>query len=70
LLPAEVIVLRSAGPAFRLSFRAVEALLAERGIQVDHVTVDRWAQRLRPLLAEAARPGRHAVGSRWQVEET
>ncbi len=29
-----------------LSYRDVEELLAERGIQVDHVTVYRWVQRL------------------------
>jgi IS6 family transposase len=55
---------------FGLSFRDVEELLAERGIEVDHVTVYRWAQRFTPLLAEAARPCRHAVGDRWWVDET
>src|SRR5215208_3894416 len=55
---------------FGLSFRDVEELLAERGIQVDHVTVFRWVQRFTPLLAEAARPCRHGVGDRWQVDET
>ena len=47
-----------------------EELLAEGGIDVDHVTVYRWVQRFAPLLAEAARPRRHAVGNRWQVDET
>ena len=55
---------------FGLSYRDVEELLAERGIEVDHVTVYRWVQRFAPLLAEAARPCRHAVGDRWQVDET
>jgi transposase-like protein len=55
---------------FGLSFRDVEELLAERGIQVDHVTIFRWVQRFTPLLAEAARPCRHGVGDRWQVDET
>jgi hypothetical protein len=55
---------------FGLSYRDVEELLAERGVQVDHVTVYRWVQRFTPLLAEAARPCRHAVGSRWYVDET
>jgi transposase-like protein len=32
---------------FGLSYRDVEELLAERGIEVDHVTVYRWVQRLR-----------------------
>jgi transposase-like protein len=55
---------------FALSYRDVEELLAERGIEVDHTTVYRWVQRFTPLLAEAARPCRHAVGDRWQVDET
>jgi transposase-like protein len=55
---------------FGLSFRDVEELLAERGVEVDHVTVYRWVQRFTPLLAEAARPCRHAVGNRWHVDET
>ena len=55
---------------FGLSYRDVEELLAERGIEVDHVTVYRWVQRFTPLLAEAARPCRHIVGDRWWVDET
>ncbi len=55
---------------FGLSYRDVEELLSERGIEVDHVTVYRWVQRFTPLLAEAARPCRHAVGERWWVDET
>jgi IS6 family transposase len=45
-------------------------LLAERGIEVDHVTVYRWVQRFTPLLADAARPLRHATGDPWFVDET
>ena len=55
---------------FGLSYRDLEELLAERGIDVDHVTLFRWVQRLTPLLIDAARPCRHAVGSRWFVDET
>jgi transposase-like protein len=55
---------------FGLSYRDVEELLAERGIDVDHVTVHRWVQRFAPLLADAARFGRHRVGDRWHVDET
>jgi hypothetical protein len=32
---------------FSLSYRDVEELLAQRGIQVDHVTIFRWVQRSR-----------------------
>jgi transposase, IS6 family len=55
---------------FALLYRDVEELLAERGVEVDHVTVYRWVARFTPLLAEAGRPGRHRVGDRWQVDET
>ena len=55
---------------FGLSYRDVKELLTERGVEVDHVTVYRWVQRFTPLLAEAARPCRHRVGDRWQVDET
>ena len=55
---------------YGLSYRDVEELLAERGVEVDHVTVYRWVQRFTPLFADAARPLRHATGNRWFVDET
>jgi transposase-like protein len=69
--PADVIVLAVRWYLrFGLSYRDVEELLTERGVEVDHVTIHRWVLRFTPLLADAARPCRHAVGSRWQVDET
>jgi transposase-like protein len=66
--PSDVIVLAVRWYLrFGLSYRDVEDLLAERGIEVDHMTVYRWVQRFTPLLAEAARPCRHRVGDRWFV---
>lgn len=47
---------------YRLSYRDLEELLAEPGVEVDHVTLYRWVQRFTPLLIEAARPCRHALG--------
>jgi IS6 family transposase len=55
---------------FGLSYRDLEELLAERGVEVDHVTISRWVQRFTALLTEAARPCHHAMGDRWQVDET
>ena len=55
---------------YGLSYRDVEELLAERGVEVDHVTVYRWVQRFTPLLADAARFARHSPGDRWFVDET
>ncbi len=55
---------------YGLSYRDVEELLAERGIDVDHVTIYRCVGHFTPLLINAARPCRHAVGGRWFVDET
>jgi transposase-like protein len=55
---------------YGLSYRDGEELLAERGVEVAHVTVFRWVQRFTPLLADAARFCRHAPGDRWFVDET
>ena len=69
--PREVIVLAVRWYLrYGLSYRDVEELLAERGIEVDHVTIYRWVQRFTPLLIDAARPCRHASGDRWFVDET
>jgi len=55
---------------YGLSYRDVEELLAERGVEVDHVTVYRWVQRFTPLFAGAARRCRHSSGDRWFGDET
>src|SRR5215207_7394221 len=65
--PPEVIML---AVRWYLRYRDLEELLAERGVEVDHVTLFRWVQRFTPLLIDAARPCRHAVGERWFVDET
>jgi transposase-like protein len=55
---------------YGLSYRDVEELLLERGVEVDHVTIFRWVQRFTPLLVDAAGFCRHAPGDRWFVGET
>jgi IS6 family transposase len=69
--PREVITL-AVGWYLRygLSYRDVEELLAERGIEVDHVTVYRWVQTFTTQFIDAARFARHATADRWCVDET
>ena len=55
---------------YGLSYRDVEELLAERGVEVDHVTIYRWVQTFTAEFIDAARPARHAAGGRWFVDET
>jgi transposase-like protein len=52
--PSEVIVVAVRWYLrFDLSYRDVEEPLVERGVEVDHVTIYRWAQRFAPVLADA-----------------
>src|SRR5262245_37113183 len=54
--PPEVIVLAVCWYLlFGLSYRDVVELLAERGIEVDHVTIHRWVRRLALLRCSIAR---------------
>ncbi len=53
-----------------MSYRDLEELLLERGVQVDHVRLFRGVRRFTPRLIDAARLYRHAVGDRWFVDET
>ena len=68
--PAVIVVAVRWYLRFNLSYRDIEELLVERGVEVDHVTVYRWVQRFTPLLADAARFARHSPGDRWHVDET
>ncbi len=55
---------------FGLSYRDLEELLVERGVDVDHVTLFRWVQHFTPILIDATRPCRYGVSDRWFVDET
>ena len=55
---------------YGLSYRDLEELLAERGIEVDHVTLYRWVQRFTPVVDRRGPAGRHVAGDRWFVDET
>jgi len=55
---------------FGLSYRDVEELLAERGVEVDHVTVYRWCSGSRRCRLRLPAPCRPAVGDRWFMDET
>jgi CTP:molybdopterin cytidylyltransferase MocA len=54
---------------YGLSYRDVEELLLERGIEVDHVTIHRWVQRFTPLLIDAIAGRRVHLVAATQAEE-
>ena len=55
---------------FGLSFRNLEELMAERKLNVDHVTIWRWVQRYAPELNRRCRPELRRTNGSWRVDET
>ena len=54
---------------FTLSYRDVEDLLAERGLDVSYETVRRWVLKFGPVFARELRRRRPRPTSRWHLDE-
>ena len=55
---------------YSLSYRDIEELMEERGIKLDHATVQRWVIKYTPLIEAEFRKKKKAVGSSWRMDET
>ena len=57
--------------AYSLSYRDIEEMLKERGILVDHATINRWVLEYAPLLEnEFRKKYKRPVGMSWRMDET
>src|SRR2546421_12296963 len=56
--------------AYPLSYRHVEELMAERGVCLDHATIQRWVVKYSPLLEEALHRRQRPVWVSWRLDET
>src|SRR5919109_4335677 len=56
--------------AYPLSYRHVEALLEERGVPVDHATIQRWVVKYSPQLEAAFHRRKRPVWVSWRMDET
>ena len=57
--------------AYSLSYRDIEELLAERGIPVDHSTLNRWVIKFSEQLErEFRQKQKRKVGASWRMDET
>jgi putative transposase len=54
---------------FTLSYRDVEDLLAERGLDVSYATVRRWVLKFGPLFARELRRRRPRPTTQWHLDE-
>ena len=56
--------------AYPLSYRHLEQMMEERGVSVDHSSINRWAIRFLPLLEKVFRKHKRAVCCSWRMDET
>ena len=56
--------------AYPISYRQLEEMMEERGVEVDHSTLNRWVVKYVPLLDQQFRPRKRPVGSSWRMDET
>jgi IS6 family transposase len=55
---------------FPVSYRDLERMFADRGVEVDHVSLFRWVQRFAPELEKRVRRNLRPCRGPWHVDET
>ncbi|WP_037317398.1 IS6 family transposase [Ruegeria halocynthiae] len=55
---------------YGVSYRDLEEIMAERGVSVDHTTLNRWVTRYSGAIAEAACRRKGACDRSWRMDET
>jgi len=55
---------------YQLSYRDVEEMMCERGLDVDHSTLLRWVQRYAPEINKRIRPHLKMSGTSYRIDET
>ena len=55
---------------YGVSYRDLEEVMAERGVKVDHSTLNRWVIRYSPLIAAESHKRKQAVAGSWRMDET
>jgi len=57
--------------AYPLSYRNLEEMMRERGVEVDHSNIYRWVQKFTPQLEASFRKvKKRPVGKSWRMDET
>ena len=55
---------------YGISYRDLEEIMAERGVKVDHATLNWWVIDYAPLIAAEAKKRKRPVASSWRIDET
>jgi DDE domain len=56
--------------AYPISYRQLEEMLEEHGVEVDHSTLNRWVLKYVPLLEQELQACKQPVGPSWRMDET
>jgi putative transposase len=56
--------------AYPISYRQIEEMMGERGVEVDHSTLNRWVLKYVPALEKAFLARKRPVGRSWRRDET
>jgi putative transposase len=55
---------------YAVSYRDLEDILEERGISVDHATLNRWVIKYSASLALMAKKRKRSVSASWRLDES
>jgi transposase-like protein len=55
---------------YPIGYSQLEEMMQERGVEVDHSTLNRWVLKYVPLLDKQFRACKRLVGSSWRMDET
>ena len=56
--------------AYPISYRQLEEMMGERGVAVDHSTLNRWVIKYAPEIEKQFRRHQRPVGRSWRLDET
>jgi transposase-like protein len=55
---------------FPVSYRDLEEIMAERGVEVDHATLNRWVEKFSGQIASEAQKRKAQPARSWRMDET
>lgn len=55
---------------YGVSYRDLEEIMAERGVDVDHATLNRWVVKFSPSIAARAQSKKRSTTETWRMDET
>ena len=55
---------------YGVSYRDLEEIMAERGVEIDHATLNHWVVKYSPLIAANAQARKRSTAVFWRMDET